>query len=139
VDDRDTWRCLDEETLPPLERLLPEEVYRALQDEIKLQRTVMPSAAGLGLDRLNTLPSTYEDALKKAAILLDRTLRWRRLCFVYELAEREARKRHRAIARRNEELEVRHQEDQQTIRRLTSSYTFNAAGFISAATFTTSA
>lgn len=114
----DEWRCLDEETLPPLERLLPDEVYQAFQEEIKRQRAAMPPASGLGLDHLNTIPANYEDALKKATILMDRTLRWRRLCFLYEVGEREARKRCLAIAKRNEELERRHQEDQQTIRRL---------------------
>jgi transposase len=112
------WQCLDEETLPPLERLLPAEVYQALQQEIRRQRDAMPPASGLGLDHLNTIPANYEDALKKATILMDRTLRWRRLCFLYEVAEREARKRGDAIAKRNEALERRHQEDQQTIRRL---------------------
>jgi transposase len=114
----DEWRCLDEETLPPLERLLPDDVYQALQEEVKRQREAMPPASGLGMDHLNTIPSTYEDALKKATLLMDRTLRWRRVCFVYEMGEREARRRYLAIAKRNEELERRHQEDQQTIRRL---------------------
>ena len=112
------WQCLDEESLPPLERLLPETVYQALQAEIQRQRAAVPPASGLGIDHLNTLPANYEDALKKATILMDRTLRWRRLCFVYEVAEREARKRCRALAKRNEALERRHQDDQQTIRRL---------------------
>lgn len=112
------WQCLDEETLLPLERLLPEAVYQMLQAEIQRQRAVVPPASGLGLDHLNTIPANYEDALKKATILMDRTLCWRRLCFVYEVAEREARKRCRAIATRNEVLERRHQDDQQTIRRL---------------------
>jgi transposase len=114
----DEWRCLDEETLPPLERLLPDEVYQALQEEVKRQRAAVPPASGLGIDHLNTIPATYEDALKKTTILMDRTLRWRRLCFLYEVGEREARKRFQAIAKRNEELERRHQDDQQTIRRL---------------------
>lgn len=114
----DGWRCLDEETLPPLERLLPDEVYQALLDEVQRQREAMPTASGLGINHLNTIPANYEDALKKATILMDRTLRWRRLCFLYEMGEHEARKRCRAIAKRNEELERRHQEDQQTIRRL---------------------
>ena len=78
----------------------------------------MPPASGLGIDHLNTIPTTYEDALKKATILLDRTLRWRRLCFLYELGEREARKRSQALAKRNATLERRHQEDQQNIQRL---------------------
>lgn len=112
------WRCLDEETLPPLERLLPDDVYQALQEEIKRQRAAVPPASGLGIDHLNTLPANYEDALKKATILMVRTLRWRRLCFLYEIGERQARQRCLAIAKRNEELERRHQEDQQTIRRL---------------------
>lgn len=112
------WRCLDEETLPPLERLLPEDVYLTLQAEIQRQRAAVPAASGLGIGNLNTIPANYEDALKRATILMDRTLRWRRLCFVYEVAEREARKRCRAIAKRNEALECQHQDDQQTIRRL---------------------
>ena len=114
----DEWQCLDEETLPPLERLLPDEVYQALQEEIKRQRAAVPPASGLGIDHLNTIPTNYEDALKKATILMDCTLRWRQVCFLYEVGEREARKRCRALAKRNEELERRHQEDQQTIRRL---------------------
>jgi hypothetical protein len=44
------WQCLDEETLPPLERILPVDVYRALQDEIKRQQAAMPPASGVGLD-----------------------------------------------------------------------------------------
>ena len=112
------WRCLDEEPLPPLERLLPADVYQALQEEIKRQRDTMPPASGLGIEHLNTIPANYRDALKKATILMDRTLRWRQLCFVYEVSEREARKRCRAIAKRNEALERQHQEDQQTLRRL---------------------
>ena len=112
------WHCLDEETLPPLERILPDDVYTALQEEIQRQKTAMPPASGLGLDHLNTIPATYEDALKKATILMDRTLRWRRLCFLYEMGEREARKRCHALAKRNAELERRHQEDQQNIQRL---------------------
>jgi transposase len=112
------WRCLDEETLPPLERLLPEDVYQALQEEIRRQRDAVPPASGLGIEHLNTIPANYEDALKKATILMERTLRWRRLCFVYEVGERDTRKRCLAIAKRNEALERRHQEDQQTIRRL---------------------
>ena len=87
------WRCLDEETLPPLERILPDDVYQALKEEIKRQKEAMPPASGLGIDPLNTIPATYQDALKKATILMDRTLRWRRLCFLYEMGEREARKR----------------------------------------------
>ena len=114
----DEWQGLDEETLPPLERLLPDDVYQALQEEIKRQRAAVPPASGLGIDHLNTIPANYKDALKKAKILMDRTLRWRRLCFVYEVNEREARKRFCAIAKRNEALERRHQDDQQTIRRL---------------------
>jgi transposase len=112
------WQCLDEETLTPLERLLPEAVYQALQAEIQRQRDAVPPASGLGIDHLNTIPANCEDALKKATILMDRTLRWRRLCFLYEVGEREARKRCRAIAKRNEALERRHQDDQQTLRRL---------------------
>ena len=80
------WQCLDEETLPPLERLLPDDVYQALQEEIKRQRAAVPPASGLGIDHLNTIPANYEDALKKATVLMDRTLRWRRLCFLYEIA-----------------------------------------------------
>jgi transposase len=114
----DEWRCLDEETLPPLERLLPDEVYQALQEEVKRQRAAVPPASGLGVEHLNTIPANYEDALKKATILMDRTLRWRRLCFVYEVAERQARQRYLVIEKRNAELERRHREDQQTIRRL---------------------
>jgi transposase len=114
----DEWRCLDEETLPPLERLLPDEVYQALQEEVKRQRAAVPPASGLGIEHLNTIPANYEDALKKATILMDRTLRWRRLCFVYEVAERQARQRYLVIEKRNAELERRHREDQQTIRRL---------------------
>ena len=53
----------------------------------------MPPASGLGLDHLNTIPATYQDALKKATILLDRTLRWRRICFLYEMGERETRRK----------------------------------------------
>ncbi len=49
---------------------------------------------------------------------MDRTLRWRRLCFLYEVGEREARHRYLAIAKRNEDLERRHREDQETLRRL---------------------
>ena len=85
------WRELDEETLPPLERILPEEVYQALQGEIRRQREDVPSASGLGLEHLNTIPANYPDALKKAKILMDRTLRWRQLCFLYEIAERQIR------------------------------------------------
>ena len=76
------WRNLDEETLPPLERIFPADVYEALQKEIKRQKEAMPPASGLGIDHLNTIPATYKDALKKATILMDRTLRWRRLCFL---------------------------------------------------------
>ena len=82
--DAGEWQCLDAETLPPLERLLPGDVYQALLDEIKRQRDAMPPASGLGMDHLNTIPSNYAEALKKATILMDRTLRWRRLCFLYE-------------------------------------------------------
>ena len=112
------WRNLDEETLPPLERILPDDVYEALQKEIKRQKEAMPPASGLGIDHLNTIPATYKDALKKATILMDRILRWRRLCFLYEMGEREARKRSRVLLKRNTELERRHQEDQQTLQRL---------------------
>jgi transposase len=112
------WHTLDEETLPPLERILPDDVYEALQKEIQRQKEAMPPASGLGMDHLNTIPATYKDALKKATILMDRTLRWRRLCFLYEMGEREARKRCHALAKRNAELERRHQEDQQNIQRL---------------------
>ena len=112
------WRNLDEETLPPLERILPDDVYQALEEEIQRQKEAMPPASGLGIDHLNTIPATYQDALKKATILMDRTLRWRRLCFLYEMGEREARKRCHASAKRNAELERRHQEDQQTLQRL---------------------
>ena len=112
------WRNLDEETLPPLERILPDDVYQALEEEIQRQKEAMPPASGLGIDHLNTIPATYQDALKKATILMDRTLRWRRLCFLYEMGEREARKRCHALAKRNAELERRHQEDQQTLQRL---------------------
>ena len=79
------WRTLDEETLPPLERILPDDVYEALQKEIKRQKEAMPPASGLGLEHLNAIPATYKDALKKATILMDRTLRWRRLCFLYRM------------------------------------------------------
>jgi transposase len=116
--DADAWQCLDEDTLPPLERLLPCDVYQALQEEIKRQRVAVPPASGLGIDHLNTIPANYEDALKKATILMDRTLRWRRLCFLYEVVERQARQRYLAIEKRNAQLERRHREDQQTIRRL---------------------
>ena len=95
------WRHLDEETLPPLERILPDEIYQALQEEIKRQKEAMPPASGLGLDHLDTITATEKDAIKKATILMDRTLRWRRLCFLYEMGEREARKRCRALAQRN--------------------------------------
>jgi len=44
------WHCLDEETLPPLERLLPDEVYQALQEEVNRQRDAMPPASGLGIN-----------------------------------------------------------------------------------------
>ena len=91
---------------------------QALQEEIQRQKEAMPPASGLGIDHLNTIPATYQDALKKATILMDRTLRWRRLCFLYEMGEREARKRCHALAKRNAELERRHQEDQQTLQRL---------------------
>ncbi len=66
----DEWRCLDEETLPPLERLRPDAVYQALQEEVKRQRAAVPPASGLGIDPLNTIPANYEDALKKATILM---------------------------------------------------------------------
>ena len=42
------WHCLDEETLPPLERILPDDVYAALQEEIQHQKEAMPQASGLG-------------------------------------------------------------------------------------------
>ena len=88
------WHCLDEETLPPLERLLPDDVYQALLEEVKRQREAMPLASGSGINHLNTIPSDREDALKKAKILMERTLHLRRLCFLYELGEREARHRY---------------------------------------------
>ena len=112
------WQCLDEETLPPLERLLPDDVYQALQEEIRRQREAMPPASGLGIDHLNTIPANYEEALKKATILMERTLCWRRLCFLYEMVERETRHRSLAVTKRNAQLESRHQDDQQIIRRL---------------------
>jgi len=112
------WRELNEENLSPLQRILPNEVYQALQGEIRRQREDVPHASGLGLEHLNTIPANYPDALKKTKILMDRTLRWRRLCFVYELAEREARKIMHALAKRNTQLEARHKEDQEQLRRL---------------------
>ncbi|HBA86265.1 MAG TPA: IS66 family transposase [Verrucomicrobia bacterium] len=115
---REKWNCLDEETLPPLERILPDEVYEALQQEIRRQKEAMPPASGLGMEHLNTIPVTHDEALQKAKILMDRTLRWRRMCFVYECCEREARKRCRALAQRNAQLERQHQEDQQALKRL---------------------
>jgi hypothetical protein len=59
------WQCLDAETLPPLERLLPGDVYQALLDEIKRQRSAMPPASGSGINHLNTIPSDREDALSR--------------------------------------------------------------------------
>ena len=44
-------------------------------------------------------------ALKKAMTLMDRTLRCRRLCFLYEMAEQEAGKQGRDLAKRNAEFE----------------------------------
>ena len=61
--DASQWRCLDAETLPPLMRLLPDDVYQALQEEIKRQREAMRPASGLGVNHLNTLPANYEDSL----------------------------------------------------------------------------
>ncbi len=95
---------LDEDSMEALAPVLSEESYQSLRTELdRLKENAQP-ASGSGLDHLAYVPNNLEECKEKIKRLQDR-LQWtRQACFLYEICERQARRKNEQLEKRNKEL-----------------------------------
>jgi transposase len=104
-----------EDNLEEIIPLLSDESYRNLQAEIK-QKKYNPPAA----ENINYIPNTLSDCKDQLRVYQKR-LKWiRQICFLYEITEREARKRNRVTENENVKLKEENEELKLKLKRTTN-------------------
>lgn len=110
---------LSEDNLEDIIPLLSEESYRNLQAEIK-QKKHDPPAASIGVGNINSIPNTLSDCKNQLRVFQKR-LEWiRQLCFLYEINERDTRKRNRVLQNENTRLKEENEELKLKLKRTTN-------------------
>ena len=95
---------MDEDNLEALAPVLSEGSYQSLRTELDRLKENAPPASGSGLDHLAYVPDNLEECKEKIKRLQER-LQWiGQVCFLYEICERQARKKTRQLEKSNKEL-----------------------------------
>lgn len=95
---------IQQEDLAELAPLLSEQSYRNIQSEIIGLKKEAPSASGLGIDNFQYIPQTLDECRQQVRRLQER-LNWsRRLCFLSEISEHDARRKIRILKKENQKL-----------------------------------
>jgi transposase len=106
---------LSEANLEDIIPLLSDESYRNLQAEIKQKKQNPPPA-----ENINYIPNTLNECQEKLRVYQKR-LKWlRQMCFLYEISERETRKRNRIIEKENVKLKEENEELELKLKRTTN-------------------
>lgn len=95
---------LDEENLEAFACVLSEESYQGLRKELDRLKENAPAASGSEIDHLAYIPVDLEKCKEKIRKLQER-LNWtRQVCFLYEISERQVRRRNEYLEKKNKEL-----------------------------------
>ena len=96
--------CLEESILQDIAPLLSEESYNNLCSEIKRLKINAPPASGIGVDHIHYVPGTIKECQEQVKRLQGR-MKWNlRLCFLYEITQRDAQRRIRVLEKENQQL-----------------------------------
>ncbi len=87
-----------------LAAFLSNESFRNLQAQIKRLKKDSPPASGLGIDHPHYIPRTFDECQHKIETLQQRYNWSRRLGFLIEISEREAKRRLRELSKENQLL-----------------------------------
>jgi transposase len=94
----------DEDNLEEFASVLSEESYQSLRKELDRLKENAPPASGPGVDHLAYVPGDLEECKEKVRRLQKR-LRWTgQVCFLYEICERQVRRRNEYLEKKNKEL-----------------------------------
>ncbi len=95
---------LDKDNLEAFAPALSEESYQSLRKELERLKENAPPASGSGVNHLAYVPDNLEECKEKIRKLQER-LQWtRQTCFLYEICERQTRKRNEQLEKKNKEL-----------------------------------
>ena len=95
---------LDEDNLEALVPVLSEDSYQSLRKELDRLKENAPPASGSGVNHLAYVPDNLEECKEKVKRLQER-LQWtRQACFIYEICERQTRRRNEQLEKKNKEL-----------------------------------
>lgn len=97
-------KFLDEDNMESFAPVLSEESYQSLRKELDGIKENAPPASGSGVNHLAYVPDNLEECKEKVKRLQER-LQWtRQACFIYEICERQARRRNVQLEKKNKEL-----------------------------------
>ncbi|MCP4264045.1 MAG: IS66 family transposase [Candidatus Brocadiaceae bacterium] len=97
-------RFLDKDNLEAFAPVLSEESYQGLREELERLKENAPPASGSGVNHLAYVPGNLEECKEKIKRLQER-LQWvGQVCFLYEICERQTRRRNEQLEKKNKEL-----------------------------------
>lgn len=100
----DRLQFLDDDNLEAFASVLSEESYQSLRKELDRFKENAPPASGSGVDHLAYVPNNLEECKEKIKRLQER-LRWTgQVCFLYEICQRQVRRRNEQLEKNNKEL-----------------------------------
>jgi len=100
----ESLQFLDEDSMEAFAPVLSEDSYQSLRRELDRLKENAPPASGSGVNHLAYIPDNVEECLEKVKRLLER-LQWtRQACFLYEICERQTRRRNEQLEKKNKEL-----------------------------------
>ncbi len=100
----ESLQFLDEDSMEALAPVLSEDSYQSLRKELDRLKENAPPASGSGVNHLAYVPDNLEECKEKVKRLQER-LQWtRQACFIYEICERQTRRRNEQLEKKNKEL-----------------------------------
>jgi transposase len=116
-EETEKYTFLTHKALQEVAPVLSEESYHTLLKELKGLKRDAPCASGIGIIHLHSLPTTFEECQEKVRLLRERLDWTRQVCFLFEILERDTRRKNRQLKKENQQLKEANEELSNEVKR----------------------